>query len=111
MPFPKFHRLAEDPGFDVLGAKMRGRGQSVRPRSDDRDVTRSCVLPQHASESPVVAAGKASRMPCGRKRAAVQFVGGKRVRLVTEVWLEGTVGLYKGRRALQCHACLVDERR
>ena len=30
---------------------------------------------------------------------------------VTELWLEGTVGLYKGRSALQCDACLVDKRR
>ena len=28
-----------------------------------------------------------------------------------ELWLAGTVGLYKGRSALQGDACLVDERR
>ncbi len=45
MPFPELHRLAEDPSLDVLGVEVRGGRQSVRPRADDRDVTRRIAVP------------------------------------------------------------------
>ena len=67
VPFPELHRLAEDPSFDVLGAEVRSGGQSVRPRPDDRDVTRRPVVPQGADsvfpspESPLI---RATLMPC-----------------------------------------------
>src|SRR5438105_52141 len=50
VPCPELHRLAEDPRFDVLGAEVRSGGQSVRPRPDDRDMTR-CPAILH-SDSP-----------------------------------------------------------
>src|SRR5437763_1245123 len=50
VPFPELHWLTEAPSFDVLGAEVRSGGQSVRPRPDDRDMTR-CPAVRH-SDSP-----------------------------------------------------------
>src|SRR5205823_2896217 len=52
VPCPKLHRLAEDPSFDVLGAEVRSGCQAVRPRSDDRDMTRRAAVRHSASPFP-----------------------------------------------------------
>src|SRR5437763_3706842 len=52
VPCPKLHRLTEDPSFDVPGAEVRGRRQSVRPRPDDRDMTRRPAVRHRASVFP-----------------------------------------------------------
>src|SRR5439155_23798267 len=49
---PELHWLTEDPSFDVLGAEVRSGGQSVRPRPDDRDVTRRPAVRPNVSRVP-----------------------------------------------------------
>ena len=86
VPFPERHRLTEDPSFDVLGAEVRRGGQSVRPRPDDRDVTRRAAVPQGALlRVPESQAVKALRNPHAVRRR--DGSGCSESARATELWL------------------------